>query len=336
MPPGTRDLWTKLPDLAQVQAIFQGLEAFIAPVGEPPTPYHFTLEASASLYTVLMDGEPSANGKRQQPSYAKAMASPLRAVAYFSWERAAQVFLTRRVYPTYFDFLSYSHVPAGWGAMGVMLKELELKGRGYKNQVYTIVPDIRRNRILFPYLREATRLDYGAVLVLPIFGEAEPSHSALLGACAFYLRNEAVLPERAKVKGRLQGFAAAMAIAITRHEEKINDSELSKNWHRDLRLGENYSAELHLSIHPDGRAEVLNEITDEIVRTLTGHDLCCILAPPGEDTDGKSRMIMIAARDSIEPKIVRKRVLSAVGHACAIAEGNPYVSSRLNDPAFEQ
>jgi hypothetical protein len=334
MPTGTRDLWTALPDSAQVQAIFQGFEGFIATAGEPPTPYHFTLEVLASLYAVLAAEEPAANGKRHQPPYEKAMESPLRAIAYFSWERAAQVFLTRRVYPTYFDFLSYSHVPAGWGALGVMLKELELDGRGYRDRIYTTVPDIRRNRILFPYLREATRLKYGAVLVLPIFDEPEPCQSTLLGACVFYLRNEAVLPERAKVKDRLRGFANAMATAIRRHELKINDAELSKNWHRDLHVGENYTAELHISIHPDGRAEVLDEITDEIIRSLSGHDLCSIPDPSREGTDRKSRMVMIAARDGIDPKIVRKQVLNAVGHACAIADGNHFVSYRLNVVTF--
>jgi hypothetical protein len=337
MPIRTRDLWSRLPDAVQVRAIFQSFDAFIAADGEPPTPYHFTLEVLGSLYMALVgSGKPTANGRKRQPLYKKAMASSLRAIAYFSWERTAQVFLTRRVYPVYFDFLSYSHVPAGWGALGLMLKELEHDGRGYRDRVYTTVPDIRRDRILFPYLREATRLKYGAVLVLPIFDEPEPGHPTLLGACAFYLRDESVLPERAEVKKRLSVFAQEMAKAISRHELRINDAELSKNWHRGLRVGQNYLAELQLRIHPEGRAEVLDEITDEIVRSLSGHDLCCIPDPSREGADRKSRTIMIAARDGIEPKTVRKQVLSAVGHACDLAEGNPYVSCRLNVAALDR
>lgn len=322
------DFWGALPDAAKVQTIFLGLEKLISGP-EPQTPYQFTLGAIGELYKTLQpDG---ATTSFPGYVYEKAKAASLRAIAYFSWERAAQVFLTRRVFPTYFDFLSYSHVPGGWGALGVMLKELEEEGRRYQKQAFTVVRDIRRNRILFPYLREATRLDYSAVLVLPVFNDAKTDQSTLLGACCFYLKNGAALPESAAARERLRCFAEAMADAVARHEDWINDAELSRNWNEGLSFPESHPAELIISIHPDGNPDVLNQIAATLVRSLSGPDLYAISDPAQEAADPKRRVIMIAARHGIDRETIRKHVLNAAGHACVIADGDHYVSYRLKD-----
>jgi hypothetical protein len=329
---GTSDLWATFPDQAQTKKIFGDLHNLILGGAStaPPTPYHFTLVALRNIYITLLGEEPVEQSSIWQPAYENAKASPLRAIAYFSWEKAAQMFLTRRVYPMYFDFLSYSHVPAGWGALGVMLKELDREGRRYKDRVYTGVSDIRRNPTFFPYLQEAMRLDYTAVVVLPLFIDAEPDHATLRGACVFYLQSSALLPARTRAKERLRDFASQMATAVREHERKIDNSELSKNWHRDLRMVDNYAAELHISIHPSGRGEVLDDITDAIIRSLSGHDLCSLARPSDEGTDEMSRTIMIAVRDGIDHKIARTQILNAVGHACAIADDDHFFSYRLN------
>lgn len=248
---------------------------------------------------------------------------------YFSWERAAQAFLTRRVFPTYFDFLSYSHVPAGWGALGVMLKELEEQRRRYQERTFTVVRDIRRDHILFPYLREATRLGYGAVLVLPLFDGAITDQTTLLGACGFYLKDRAALPEGAVARERLRCFSEAMAEAVARHKDSINDAEKSRNWNEGLSFPESHPAELIISVHPDGNADVLNDIANALVRSLSGSDLYAISDPAQEAADPKRRIIMIAARHGIDRETIRKHVLNAAGHACVIADGDHYVSYRL-------
>src|ERR1051325_9726362 len=186
--------WTNLPDSGNAAEI---LDICLSNEGSHPTPYQFTLLVLFAVYCSVqrdikvgsynacdyVDSNSSEDLKRYvglrdivskntrivNPDYNEALRLPLRAIAYFSWEKERRVFLVRRVYPTHFDFLSYSHVPEGSGALGVMIDEVLAKKYRKKNKIYTPIFDVRDRKTLVPYLREVERLEYNSILVLPIF-----------------------------------------------------------------------------------------------------------------------------------------------------------------------
>src|SRR6476661_3886062 len=98
------------------------------------TPYQFTLPILQALYFRLGNFGPDVKFESQNETSLlkgvnpnnreQALNKPVRAIGYYSWEPETRVFLVRRMFPTYFDFLSVSHIPEGWGASSVMLNEL--------------------------------------------------------------------------------------------------------------------------------------------------------------------------------------------------------------------
>src|SRR5882724_2376833 len=106
--------WDQFPDAAQWRS-----DKIIAQVETrtgtpPPTPYHFALLVMRDIYRALQPHVRYFEQSSLNPQFFEdAMNTGLRAIAYFSWHCDTKVFLTRRVYPTYFDFLTYSHVPEG-------------------------------------------------------------------------------------------------------------------------------------------------------------------------------------------------------------------------------
>lgn len=149
--------------------------------------------------------------------------APLRAVAYFSWESDKRSFLARRVFPPYFDFLSYSHVPAGWGALGIMLDELtSAVANGTTIPAFSTVLQVRGRQQLLPYLREVDRLKYESVLVVPVTDPTAPL-ALLRGAIAFYLHRADCLPaESGEFSIRVSRFSQLLQDHVEKHVSSLN------------------------------------------------------------------------------------------------------------------
>lgn len=81
---------------------------------------------------------------------------PLRAIAYFSWEGERRCFLARRVFPTYFDFLSYSYVPEGWGALGMMLRDIVEGNYESRSHAYTMKLLLKTTRLWLRFYESHT------------------------------------------------------------------------------------------------------------------------------------------------------------------------------------
>src|SRR5947209_1679400 len=115
--------WGKFPHSNEIQLLLdsKSIANFVTTNidAAPPTPFHFTLLVLQALYTRLQRDGTDASSIRNPP-IEDARRTELRAIAYFSWHSEDRMFLARRVYPTYFDFLTYSHVPEGWGALGLL------------------------------------------------------------------------------------------------------------------------------------------------------------------------------------------------------------------------
>ncbi len=154
--------------------------------------------------------------------------APLRALGYFSWEEERRCFLTRRVFPTNFDFLSYSYVPEGWGALGLMLKDVvEGKYKG-RNQAYTEIPNVKAEKTLIPYLQEVERLNYDSILTIPIFKPEKSDIDNLLGAFAFYVNKSENLPHNdSRLKRCFKKFAIEMGSKLIEHDKSIRQSKAS-------------------------------------------------------------------------------------------------------------
>lgn len=168
----------------------------------PPLPYQFTIKVMRTLYSKLMPNVLAEDGSSaaDPEDFDAASKAELRAIAYFSWHNERKLFVTRRVFPTYFDFFSLSYVDEGWGALGELLQDIsEAKISGQK--LFTTVNNVCANHRFLPFLKEAHRLDYKAAFLIPFFeGSAgNPATSFakanLKGAMVFYLASGQAMPD---------------------------------------------------------------------------------------------------------------------------------------------
>lgn len=114
-----------------------------------------------------------------------AMRTPIRAVEFLSWEEATRVFLARRIYPIYFDFLSYSSCHERWGAVGHMLEET-IRGKG------PLIYEKVFSRRSLPFLKEAERLNFSSIFTFPVLKSnaktsGKKESSQVLGAFVIFL-----------------------------------------------------------------------------------------------------------------------------------------------------
>jgi hypothetical protein len=324
-------MWNKFPKKEDTNRIFLDLN-FVD--NEPVVPYQFTLTALCRVYKFLAPWpEGSDKFKFDQPSPEAAKDSPLKAAAFFSWESDSKIFLTRRVFPTFFGFLSYSHVPKGWGALGLALKEISEPG--WATNVYSTVPDIYYAPLLVPYLREANRIQYKAVLVLPVFKEnEEPSETTLLGAWVFYLKDAEHLPERTPViVERLKFFAETTAIALGKHHRRMEaDFPEQDEWKKKLEVNKNVSGELVIKLLPESNTGILEKLAAGIMERVINSDFHVITLPMLAD---KSIRILVAGREGITRTRLRSRVMNAVGGACNDCDCKEHVAYNFNFPIPE-
>lgn len=314
--------WNKLPDTNKLKFdIEREFESIgnIKENGNKPTLYQFSLHVLCRIYYWLENSIENVNDNEPipipvpQPTDEKIQYSSLRAVAYFSWEKERHTFLIRRVYPISFDFLSYSHVPDGWGALGKMRAEI-----AKDNKSYTCIENVRNEVLILPYLREATRLDYCSVLVAPVKTEQD-----LLGAFVFYLRDENSLPTE-DLSLKFDAISSAMAVAVQKHLEIITGGidELPKLWReRKPRPGEN-SAMLELNISVDFRRTIepnaveieliLDSIATSVLSALNNDDIFTIL---DKSTSTENSTIFLSIGKETDAYNLKKQILSAAGIA---------------------
>jgi hypothetical protein len=216
------------------------------------TPYQFTIPILQELYFLFEKGDKDPTVKDIEENVLKASNpkdriaasnTPLRAIAYLTWEAESRVFLVRRVFPTYFDFLSVSHIPEGWGVSSIMLRELQERFRKDRSENKTLVNGRFFEEVdmahpenyayTLPYLAEQKRLKYEHVLVLPVFKSAPPPESDrdMLGAFLFFVGAGGGLPMGIADKSRFQKFTEplcrATAELVTAHNEALDPNPLA-------------------------------------------------------------------------------------------------------------
>jgi len=340
--------WNDLPNAAKIAAI---LDASLSGDSDKvhPTPYQFTLSVMFGVYCCLQGNVrigsrhartyvASGPGKKSNqcpslerflakrkripnPAHKTALRQPLRAIAYFSWEADRRVFLVRRVYPTIFDFLSYSHVPEGWGALGVMTEEILAKKYRNESKVHTTIKHLQGRPTLVPYLKEVKRLAYDSILVVPVFQSDKNEISDLLGSFAFYFKDFSALPppDKPEIQNRFRALALSMRSAIMNHEEKIG--KLSTAWldllkgtfSRQTRSSRDAITLLEVTLHGGGRAKDLDQVIGNIMRELGGNEYFGVVDSDGAKANEKT--IFIVARDNVEKMALEQRVCSIVGKA---------------------
>lgn len=331
--------WRAFPNKPTIDRILKKLESYIKKQPaiknerpRPPTPYHFTLQVLRDVYALLqkhikLEGKKDKRGNPKK--YAQAREAALRAVAYFSWEDSSRVFLARRVYPTYFDFLSYSQVPVGWGALGLMADEFRKARTQYSG--FTEVKDVWNLPTLLPYLREANRLDYESVLVIPLIDKSADEDHQMVGAFAFYLRDSKVLPRTfPALPGRFKYFASVLAEAIKTHQNDIREvkDEDRCHWEAKTKHRLNYHAELQIQLHASSKPiGFLDKATEQIIETVIGDDIYAI--PLGTCGSGL-RKIVFSGRKGFSTRHLENRVLSAVGTVFRDCRLKKFVSYRFD------
>lgn len=291
--------------------------------GQPPTPFQFSLFVMFGLYSHLQGklvgmrsgmagdyverhhfNDVVANKQVPLPDYKSAMRTPVRAIAYCSWEKERRSFLIRRVYPTYFDFLSYSHVPEGWGALGVMMKEASQKN--YDG--FSVVEDVRHSRNVLPYLAEADRLKYTAVVVLPVIDAETSRLPDVLGAFVFYIGDPGSIPGRDRItRAALTECGREMARAVKSHVGLITKGRSLAQIARTRTDG----GVLTMECVPRVRPERLEEVTAKVVQELGGNELFVV---SGSVTNsGRRRLIYVFGHEDLSRDYVSDRVYRALG-----------------------
>ena len=298
-------------------------------------PFQFTLLILAALYSDILHlpakalpmeaSQPLILGARTVTTItrAEAMEKPLRAVGYFSWERQTRMFLVRRIFPPFFDYLSTSHVPEGWGASSKMLYELreELKkGRPVSNgSFYTVFNPDDDRRLALPYIVERGRLNYHQILVAPVFDPSpnDPSHPELLGAFLFFWGVTDVIPKwnqstatglRQFLEPLCQGTGKIVKLHY-QYLEYPDHVRVASEWEK-IRTGshggitEIIKVELTAATKWDA-----DTAATELVSHLSGTDFYAVLA---DSTEIHSRTVLIAARHEINLAEFHSRVVDVL------------------------
>jgi hypothetical protein len=292
------------------------------------TPYQFTLLLMQSLYESLLGPQEGLRVKpvdvpniRQQlrsgqdikliglnphPRH-RASQQRLLAIAFYSWESDRRHFLNRRVYPTYFDFLSISHVPQGWGASARMLLDLRsamANGAAVRNGFHTNVVVDETMPETLPYLAEKRRLKYDSVLVAPVFATASAvkSDDQMLGAWLLFAKNPGLLDDddKDRVQAFLEGFCDATGTLIEAHNRKLgHPGRLDLAWEALRRRSDSCRiAKLTIASHSASTHDRLFELTRELLRDLSGPEFYAIRSGTDMREPGNEVIYVISRADT--------------------------------------
>ncbi len=304
------------------------------------TPYQFLFPIMQEVY-VAIEGPENCSPKREEWKTKRkkdpidlhahnpnprevAWKRRLRAVVYLSWEPDRRHFLIRRVFPTYFDFLSISYVPEGWGASARMIKELKdrrSKGRQVKNgDFYSVVNVGSKNNLRFtlPYLAERERLRYECVVVVPVFqtvksGTVEPD---LIGTYLFFLTKKGLLVRNdQKLHRFFRGLANATAELVRRHDIKLGHGavSLAKLWEKLRRQKGKHAeiARIQLAPCPPSKnvlyIKSIELATRKILSVLSSLEFYAV---QNETSQKLNSEVLVVAQSEITAINFRKRMLN--------------------------
>lgn len=156
-------------------------------------------ESSSMAFSRILEGDPP-RLNFPDPFYPKrAKSTSIRAVEFLTWEEATRVFLARRIYPIYFDFLSYSSCHEGWGAVGHMLTQLQMDPKDRKIASPPFYEEKFSQRAL-PFLKESKRLGFSSIFTFPVLKPGRNSDqsvksSEVWGAYVVFLDEASSQPE---------------------------------------------------------------------------------------------------------------------------------------------
>lgn len=304
------------------------------------TPYQFTLPILQALYYLfekngddvkvenILGGELKAlNPARRDLAFD----TSLRAIAYFSWEPESRVFLVRRVFPTYFDFLSVSHIPEGWGVSSVMLSSLQTrfdKGTDVVNGSFfktVVLADQSNLPYILPYLAEQDRLRYTHVFILPVFHPSPPkSDRDMLGTFLFFINGGDGVPRHnSPEENRLRVFANNLCDATSKlvvlHNRVLAPSPIECAWREVRRRLRDRAriAEVVLGCRDhdhDGKVcELLESAAREFLKALTIPNYYAIRDSANEkEQNNKVAVFLVTARPGVELDSFKRRLLRIV------------------------
>lgn len=310
------------------------------------TPYQFLLPILQSLYHKLVEAageirlfktiyEPEieivrrGNLRAVNPeSRDNALSTSLRAVAYYSWEPGNRLFLVRRVFPTYFDFLSISHIPEGWGASSLMLEQLK-KHLTAENGVYngSFYADFNMNdpkyiRYHLPYIAEQKRLNYQWVVVLPVFQRGNEqgvarSERDMLGTLVFFLGpgGNRMPAKRSPADNILRPFfnnlCDTLSDVIAAHNNFLSRPELANAWKEARQTATKAAVVARVNLSCHGKqcgpgCKVLDVASSEFLQALEGPEYYVLR----DGSDEKHEAVfLVAARPSIPPWKFQRNLL---------------------------
>jgi hypothetical protein len=309
------------------------------------TPYQFTIPLLQALYFQfekagkkldaeinknIREGVLKANNPKSRRS---AFKTSLRAIAYLSWEAESRAFLVRRVFPTYFDFLSVSHIPEGWGVSSIMLGLLQ---DDFDDQIPVVngsffkTVDVDEKRYLshtLPYLAEQRRLKYRKVLILPVFKPDDPPKSDrdMLGTFLFFTNGVDGVPEQNSAEeNKFRSFANCLCNAtaklVLEHNLALTAGtpSLPEHWRRK-RKGRRAKAGIAEVIlrcrHPhNGKVcEDLEGAAREFLKALTVPNYYAIRDSVAEKhKKNEVAVFLLTARPGVDPKDFKRRLLRIV------------------------
>ncbi len=327
---------------------------------DPTAPFQFTLPLMAAMYCDICDSKytehfsekiykMALNGEKidyrgTKVNIAQALKSPIRAIAYFSWENSSRMFLARRVFPYYFNFLSYSHCPEGWGALGMLLEEMEKNDSNINDVIPHEVREFSQKAL--PFLAEVKRLRYSSIFTIPIVdskcvdSDSRFTANNLRGAFVFFVNDNTSLPGtvleekiavfkswirelNAKMNDCLDHNAREEYLRIPVDEsETINSTSQQESVIKTLAdVWKEYSADSRyhktieiekITIKPKSKGEVLDleKICSVIIARLSGSEYHAIIDNIDESNEAT---ILVAGSGSTN---IKPEVLRAVGEAC--------------------
>ncbi len=272
--------------------------------------------------------------------------TPIRAIAYFSWEESSRIFLARRVFPSFFNFLSYSHCPERWGALGLTVLELIGKKKQYFTEHLPITELSDFNQAALPFLSEVERLHYESIFVIPVVKEWGTFNvtSALLGAFVVFVHKPEYLPSRMlnierklRFKDWLHSCVTLFAETLTKQHEVFFGNKpprfLAEIWReritiwrkevrsrekKDIKASDQELWVYELTIRPLRCIPQLkfDEIVSAVIAGLGNIDFYAILDETVPLTNRAVLLVAPAKEVKERREDVRGTILRAVGAAC--------------------
>ncbi|MEX0813149.1 MAG: hypothetical protein WD048_13100 [Chitinophagales bacterium] len=157
------------------------------------------------------------------------------ALAYFSWSGSNRLFLARRVFPTYYDFITYSQCPDSWGVLGELAREI--RNSKYK---YSAIHAKNFNQAALPFLGEVHRIKFKSILAYPILKDIEnPNIDNLQGALLFFLGSKEEPKKIELLDAYMKHVNKSVSDLLKIQEKNIignDDLTLDKIWKESVNL----------------------------------------------------------------------------------------------------